>query len=283
MSNTDSYRLTLGILFNFLIEAKKPIISSKDKLGGKEDKLSNFKILENILKIFSEERTIYFSKETLKKDTTAFRKCEIDGSQNIFFNASDFINYFKKQYTTQFSKLLEKLSDFITDYLQDSKLNSLINRLAAIIILDDSIFQKEEFLIAEDKIITKNDFQSETEIHIEIEPFLLSLFYYIIVNNRNNPLGKETFFKLYSQETKHSNWELKNDIGTELPFIVERWKKNISLVSTKIETEASKPKILKQEKEKENEFTQNQIIKTDRIYNQHAEKIYNIEHVENLN
>ena len=54
MSNTDSYRLTSGILFNFLIEAKKPIISSKDKLGGKEDKLSNFKILENILKIFSE-------------------------------------------------------------------------------------------------------------------------------------------------------------------------------------------------------------------------------------
>ena len=78
---------------------------------------------------------------------------------------------------------------------------------------------------------------------------------------------------------------MKNDIGTELPFIVERWKKNISLVSTKIETEASKPKILKQEKEKEkeNEFTQNQIIKADRIYNQHAEKIYNIEHVENLN
>ena len=74
---------------------------------------------------------------------------------------------------------------------------------------------------------------------------------------------------------------MKNDIGTELPFIVERWKKNISLVSTKIETEASKPEILKQEKD--NEFTQNQIIKADRIYNQHAEKIYNIEHVENLN
>lgn len=283
MSNTDSYRLTSGILFNFLIEAKKPIISSKDKLDGKEDKLSNFKILENILKIFSEERTIYFSKDTLKKDTTTFRKCEIDGSQNIFFNNSDFINYFKKQYTTQFSKLLEKLSDFVTEYLQDFKLNSLINRLAAIIILDDSISQKEEFLIAEDKIITKNDFQSETEIHIEIEPFLLSLFYYIIVNNRDNTLGKETFLKLYSQETKHSNWELKIDIGKKLPFIVERWKKNISLVSTKIETEASKPEILKQEKENENEFTQNQIIKADRIYNQHAEKIYNIEHVENLN
>ena len=72
MSNEHYPYLCGGILLNLLIEAKKPAISSREKLNGKKSLISDADILKGLIKLVTGEEVIA-SSATLKKDTSLIK------------------------------------------------------------------------------------------------------------------------------------------------------------------------------------------------------------------
>ena len=132
MSNEHYPYLCGGILLNLLIEAKKPAISSREKLNGKKNSFKDSDILNGLIKLVTGEE-IAFNGDTLKKITTQYKKCEINGNSYITFTDSSTVNAFYNRYTNNYNELLEETSDFINTYISKSKLEWIIKSLIEII------------------------------------------------------------------------------------------------------------------------------------------------------
>ena len=172
MSNEHYPYLCGGILLNLLIEAKKPAISSREKLNGKKNSFKDSDILNGLIKLVTGEE-IAFNGDTLKKITTQYKKCEINGNSYITFTDSSTVNAFYNRYTNNYNELLEETSDFINTYISKSKLEWIIKSLIEIIQGDNVINDDSKFYIDTSIPIKKNEFHKIKDLTVEV--FLLSI------------------------------------------------------------------------------------------------------------
>ena len=226
MSNEHYPYLCGGILLNLLIEAKKPAISSREKLNGKKSLISDADILKGLIKLVTGEEVIA-SSATLKKDTSEYKKCNINSTSIITFTEASTVATFRDKYFNHCWELVEEVAEFIDTYLFENKLNWLIKSLLEIIISDNNILDEHKFLFSKDQHIRKIDICSANIKNIEIEFFIISVLVHIILIEKDNTLGKYTFKKLYKQDTPRTPWKLSYPIGQSITIYakIERFKK----------------------------------------------------------
>lgn len=279
MSNEHYPYLCGGILLNLLIEAKITPISSREKLNGKRSTVSDSDILKGLIKLITGEE-IAFNGDTLKKITTQYKKCEINGNSYITFTDSSTVNAFYKRYTNNYNELLEETSDFINTYLSESKLEDIVKSIIELIIWDKSIPDETKFTIFQNvdslkKSLSKID-------NVEIEVFLINVIFYIIKNREVNTIGSFTFYKLFKQNGNRGQWKLSHPLGKTIKQNIKINRcKNISInTSYKLEN-LTFPDIktidLNYQKNTNNEMNENNITKYcfDDIMNSTG-KLYNL-------
>ena len=210
MSNEHYPYLCGGILLNLLIEAKKTSLTSREKLNGKKNTVSDSDILKGLIKLVTGEE-IAFNGDTLKKITTQYKKCEINGNSYITFTDSSTVNAFYNRYTNNYNELLEETSDFINTYISESKLEETVKSIIELIIWDKSILDETKFTIFQNvdslkKSLSKID-------NVEIEVFLINVIFYIIINKQVNTIGSFTFYKLFKQNGNRGQWKLSHPLG----------------------------------------------------------------------
>lgn len=211
MSNKYYPYLCGGILLNLLIEAKKTSIPAREKLNSKKSSVSEFDILKGLIEIVTGTEIIA-TESTLKKDTSRYKRCEINCSSIIPFNEPSIINIFKDKYINNWRGLADEIKEFIDSYLLESKLEWFTKAILEIILSDSSITDDTIFVISQNNKINKKDLKNVENVEIEI--FLICILIYIIVNKKDNTLGRYTFNKFYEQKYKRSTWKLKYEFGS---------------------------------------------------------------------
>ena len=116
MSNEHYPYLCGGILLNLLIEAKKTPVNSREKLNCKKSSVSDSNILKGLIKLVTGEEVIA-SPATLKKDTSRYKRCEINNSSIITFTDSSTVKIFRDRVKNSCWEILDETTSFITTFL----------------------------------------------------------------------------------------------------------------------------------------------------------------------
>lgn len=278
--------LTGGILFGLILEAKKMKNKARRSYLGKEtDKLSDIDIMKSLIDIFTGEVQQAPYVGTFKKNVTSYKKCIISKSEYLPFEDSRFINSFNDSVEQNKTDTLERMSVFINDKLSEQKLKWLVSAVIETICDDETIDDSENFRISPNESKFKQELL-EVEV-IEIESFLLDVMRYIFVNKIDNTLGKPTFEAWYSQSGKQTHWKLTNaDLGQHMNDLeITRYNPSVEEFEEQEHVEESDVEIEEEfnsNVESDNTITK-QVFNNPKIINQHANNIYNIGHVENLN
>jgi len=202
--------------------------------------------------------------------------------------------------------VLRQMDRFCRTYLTQEKypLRLLVAGLVDIILADDSF--AGEFDVG-GKMVSKADLGQETRFLLQ--PFLASVWSNILANHPDTSEGAETYLAWTEDAGYNTAREITTNIGTErakritvsidipeemLAETAEAAAENSAVEDGKVAEEyrAETKKAPADEAEAEPELVDVEIIdppyeqrtfeKNGRTYNQKAEKIYNIEHIENF-
>lgn len=296
MSNNVS-RLTGGILFGLILEARKARKRLRStKLNGvetdKSDGLNEDDMMVSFIEIFTGES---FSKPeggSFKKNVSDYKKCIVYATSYLIFDDQKSIDSFKTSVEQNKKDTLESMSMFISDKFSEQKLQWFVSAIIETIGDDETIDVFQHFKVSTNDTVDKSELSSVTTV--EIEPFLLDVMRYIFVNKIDNTVGKSTFESWYSQNGPKMQWKFINEeLGKSLPSLeITRYNPGVEELEEQTDGIVEQEHVEESDTENEEEYKFNtegkesvkqQVFNNPKIINQHANNIYNIERVENLN
>lgn len=199
-----------GIIFDLLLEARKPRQKVRDKYKGGSDGLSDPDVMEKFIYIITGENTD-ISGGTLKKCTSEYKSCQISDNTYIPFNEISTITPFDKAVKNKNPDLLKRMSEFINRFINLNKAEWLVKALIEVIVNDAEIAPTDEFTIS--RVNRANPSELKNITKIELQPFLLSVLHYIILNRQDNKKGRATFEAWFSRSTERAKWKFNSDVG----------------------------------------------------------------------
>lgn len=120
MENKITPYLCGGTLFFLLVQIKKARAKARERENGINDGLKDPAMMAGLLKtITGAEHFIY--EESLKKNTSQFRECKIDGSAYIPFNDPATTSAFDYAVKNNYNDVLQRMTDFTDEFLDPSK------------------------------------------------------------------------------------------------------------------------------------------------------------------
>lgn len=285
-------RLTGGILFGLILEARETRSRVRNTTIDRADGLADVDIMQSFLEIFMGESQERPQGKSFNKNVSDYKKCLVSDTAYLPFDDQTFINSFDVSVQQNKKDTLESMSVFISEKLSARKLEWLVQAVIETICADETIDKSERFTVSKHNTISKSDLSHITEVEIEL--FLLDVMWYIFVNKIDNTLGKSTFEAWYSQSGRNMPWKLHNkELGKSLPSIeITRYNPGVEELEEQTDGIVEQEHVEESDAENEEEYNFNtegkesikqQVLNNPKIINQHADNIYNIEHVENLN
>ena len=271
-------RLTGGILFGLILEARntrRRVRSTRVRgvVTDKSDGLNEDDMMLSFIENFTGESLLKVKGTSFKKNVSEYKKCVISATSYLIFDDQTFIDSFETSVKQNKKDTLESMSAFISNKFSEQKLEWFASAIIETICNDETIDISERFKISVNNTVSKSELLSITTV--EIEPFLLDVMRYIFVNKIDNTLGKETFEEWYSQNGENTRYNPSvEELNEQTAGIVEQEHVEES------DTENEEEKKFNTEGE---ESMKQQVLNNPKIITQYANKIYNIEHVENLN
>lgn len=288
--------LTGGILFGLILEARntrKRVRSTRARgvITDKSDGLNEEDMMLSFIEIFTGEPLLKLG-GTFKKNVSDYKKCVVSATTYLTFDDQTFINSFETSVKLNKKDTLDSMSVFISNKFSEHKLKWLVSAIIETIRDDETIEASEHFKISVNNTVSKEELLSITTV--EIEPFLLDVMRYIFVNKIDNTLGRATFEDWYSQNGPNTRWKFNNsELGKSLPSLeIVRYNPSVEELDEQMDRIVEQEHVEESDTENEQEYKFNtedkesmkqQILNNPKIINQHANNIYNIEHVENLN
>ncbi|MBR6951802.1 MAG: hypothetical protein IKH56_08755 [Oscillospiraceae bacterium] len=248
-----------GILFDLLLEARKPRQKARNKLNGGSDGLTIPGVYAGLIYIVTGEDFSSVAGTTLNKCATNFKKCDDSTGDYVPFTKAATRSAFQNLYQTNKPCLLKRTAGFIERYLNKDKCVWLVSALIETMQKDTSV--DGETLIA----VSHSDCIPVKQLHeaqqIMLLPFLLSVINYVICNCPDCESGKATFTAWYSQAGSNTEWKFNSDIGSVISAI------NIDTDLSVPTTDASllNPADATQEEPTDREVIDNAILNTGRI------------------
>lgn len=290
-------RLTGGILFGLILEARntrRRVRSTRVRgvVTDKSDGLNEDDMMLSFIENFTGESLLKVKGASFKKNVSEYKKCVISATSYLIFDDQTFIDSFETSVKQNKKDTLESMSAFISNKFSEQKLKWFGSAIIETICNDETIDISERFKISVNNTVSKSELLSITTV--EIEPFLLDVMRYIFVNKIDNTLGKETFEEWYSQNGENTPWKFRNsELGKSLPNLeITRYNPSVEELNEQtagiVEQEHVEESDTENEEEKKfntegEESMKQQVLNNPKIITQYANKIYNIEHVENLN
>jgi len=184
-----------GTFFTLVLEARGQRTSRRSRYEGEKDGLSQSDTLAGLGKVIYPEYEPPKNNRTFTTNANAYKSCTDDGS-NLSFLFPDRISAFDIRIRTNYSKTLKAMCDFTDQFLEVGssikKEEWLVKALLELIDADDSIDENQEFLICDGgKGVTKAALRLMNEF--AVQPFLLGVWHFVVVNRSDNKAGKETF------------------------------------------------------------------------------------------
>ena len=195
MANRSYPVLCGGTYFTLILEARRQRTSPRSRYEGEQDGLSQPDTLTGLGKVVYTEYTPPSNKQTFKTNVNAYRTCA-DGGSNLSFLFPDRVSAFDGRVKSAYNTALNAMCGFVNTFLEVGtsikKEEWLIKAILDLIESDESIPEGHEFFIGNNGQGIKK-FTLRQMNDFSLQPFLLGVWHYIVVNRPDNRSGKGTF------------------------------------------------------------------------------------------
>lgn len=276
-----------GIFFVLLTEAKAKSASKRLLRKGNKDRVSNRNMLEALIQMFVPSFTQPSAGRTFEGDTTDYRACKVSTGINLPFDDEVEIDAFDTRVKTRYRSAMRQMDEFVDDYLRtdsDERMQWLLQAVLTLIDKDKLITPETLFYYSEQPV-TKSDLLSLD--HYCLSALLLGVWHFIVTSRTDNETGRPTFERLHTRaDEMNAKWRFTSKIGKTYPK--EIGYDLFGTVGEEIVEEAEEEikKDPAEETESEvidSDVTEQTLNNNGRIYQQRAQTIYNIEHIDVFN
>ena len=217
MNNKKIPYLCGGTFFFLLVQAKKGKTNARERVKGIKNGLKDSEMMENLVQAFTDDRIPSWG-NSIKKDTSDFRECRIDGSACIPFNNPSKVANYDSEIKENYKAALSRMLSFTDRFLSNAMANWLGRALLDVVIKDQGITSDTQFYVNSDgNCLSKSDLCIANSI--EFQPFLIGILHYILMNRTDNKSGQPTLeawgTKTYRTERKpNRDFSLGSSIKT---------------------------------------------------------------------
>lgn len=223
MPNTEKLRLTGGIFFALLLRAKKQRTGLRKIYNGDSDGLSEPDILCGLAKIIQPDFKIPMKgkKGTLSTDTSGYKSCKANGGSYFPFENESAKTAFDNRIKHEYADVLAKMAEFVDRFIDaagDFKADvDFVKALIALIDVDDSIADGQEFYILPDGH-TKTKSKLVLLDDVCLPSFLLGVWHFAALRKEGNQYGRQTYETLFPAKNAHNT----RDCAVRLEDLITR-------------------------------------------------------------
>lgn len=198
MTKHEKQRLCGGTFFTLLLQARKPRMGVREHYKGASDGLSDTDTLIALIKVvvpdYMEPKPSM--RGTFKGNTSEFKSCKISRSAYLPFDDSAEVSVFDSRVKTDYHSALAAMSGFVANFIDSGtstkKDERLVKALLELIDVDETIDDTQPFYINENgSTMTKAALRSASDICLQ--SFLLGIWHFVLVNRKDNTVGKMTY------------------------------------------------------------------------------------------
>jgi len=184
-----------GTYFTLILEARRQRTSQRSRYEGEQDGLSQPDTLAGLGKVVYTEYIPPSNKQTFRTNVNAYRTCADDGS-NLSFLFPDKVSVFDGKVKSAYNTALNAMCGFVNTFLEVGtsikKEEWLVKAILDLIENDESVPEEQEFFICSGvQGITKSTLRQMSDF--SLQPLLLGVWHYVVVNRPDNRSGKDTF------------------------------------------------------------------------------------------
>ena len=184
-----------GTYFTLILEARGQRTGQRGRYQGEQDGLSQSDTLVGLGKVVYNEYIPPRNQQTFRTNVNAYRTCTDDGS-NLSFLFPDRVSAFNDRIRSAYLTALKAMCDFVNTFLEvGTSINKEIWLVKAILDLienDESIPGEQKFFIGNGGQGIKK-FTLRQMSDFSLQPLLLGVWHYVVVNRPDNRSGKDTF------------------------------------------------------------------------------------------
>ena len=276
------------LLLQSLKKDRRIRINDLDGVGAKDKSINDVTCLKGLVRTFYSFNE-HYSASTFTAHKDKFKFCKTNSTDWLQFEKKTLVDAFDKKVRMDYASALAAMNTFIDTYLDDGELGQkLVRALLEVIDLDKGIKNQDPFYIqAGERTVCKTELLQLPQI--DARPFLLAVWHYIIVNRgSDNVKGEATANAWLVNSGKQAPYKYVGTVGDNYAQGVEISfdNRDADPVETAADntTEEEDPAV-ENDYEKEDKYeeqTVHQSLTAGVVFNQHAEKIVNIGHVDHL-
>lgn len=195
MATNEYPRLCGGTFFTLILQALRQRMKAREHYSGDSDGLSDPEVLVGLIKVINPDYTDP-GKENLKGTANNYKACKISNSTYLPFDDEQVISAFDSKVKTAYQSVLNRMIGFVNDFLDMSEtVHKDVNLVRAIVDLiqqDQTIKAGDEFFIGQNGEKKKKAALGDLK-EVCLPSFLLGVWHYIVVNRKDNGIGKATY------------------------------------------------------------------------------------------
>ena len=199
-----------GTFFCLLLQSRKERSKARNSFNNETDGLSDVEIMKGLIQIVTSSDFDPYD-PSFKKSVSQYKSCQINGGTYIPFTDETIIANFDNDVKNKNSDTLKRMSEFVNKFISDNSATWLVSALIEVIENDSNISEDAQFFIDSDMILTKRELRDTRAF--DFQPFLLAILHFIILNRRENKIGRATFEVWFKRKSKNSEWIFQSDIG----------------------------------------------------------------------
>lgn len=211
MENIKIPYLCGGTLFFLLVQSRKPRAKAREREKGVSDGLKDPAMMEGLLQAITGSSE-YAYPASLKKNTSEFRECRINGSTYISFDDPVTASGYDYVVKNSYHSALLRMNSFVEVFLDPTKAAWLVRVLLDVIEQDTGIDDNDPFYVQFDgSFLSKSELISMS--HLTLQPFLVGVVHYILMKRNDNISGKDTLEEWGTKASERAERKLKKDFS----------------------------------------------------------------------
>lgn len=195
MTNSDYPKLCGGTFFILVLQALRQRMKAREHYKGESDGLKDPNVLIGLIRVINPDY-IEPAGDALKGKTNDFKSCKTSTGEYLPFGDTVEIEEFDIRVQTSYQNALGAMVTFVDTFLETGtavkKDERLVKALIDLIQQDTSIKGDEEFYILEDGGKIKKAALGDLT-NVCLPAFLLGVWHYVVVNRKDNKVGKDTY------------------------------------------------------------------------------------------
>lgn len=214
MTNKEYPRLCGGTFMTLVIQALLQRKKAREHYKGESDKLNDPDVLVGLITVINPDYKDP-GKDVLKTKANDYKSCKLSKGEYLPFGDKLQIEVFDQRVHGDYLAARNDMCGFVENFIETgTKLQKdvrLVKALMDLIDQDDSIDDDVEFLVGENGEAVRKDQITEMK-KVCLPSFLLGIWHFIVVNRKNNKIGKITY-DIWCPENGGGTREYEGHIG----------------------------------------------------------------------